>query len=56
MAQHLPHGHDFDDHASGSPEAGAWWQALMASHTFRSVLAVAVVIAGIAVFAVSVGK
>lgn len=53
MAPQHPHGHGFDE--DGDAAAGSsWWRALMASHVFRSVLAVAVVIAGIAVYAVSV--
>lgn len=43
-----------DSQASGTPEAASWWRALLASHTARSLLAMAVVIAGIAVFAVSI--
>jgi hypothetical protein len=55
MAQHLPHGHDYDD-ANDTQDSSVWWQALMASHTFRSVLAMAVVMAGVALFAASVHR
>lgn len=39
---------------SGAVEALAWWRALMASHAFRSILAVVLVVVGIVVFAASV--
>ncbi|MEQ4573496.1 hypothetical protein [[Pseudomonas] boreopolis] len=43
-----------DKRSSGVAEAATWWRALMASHAFRSVLAVVLVAVGIVVFAVSV--
>lgn len=48
---HRRNGSEDDGGESGTV---TWWRALMASHAFRSVLAVVLVVAGIVVFAASV--